>query len=27
LTWRNLKNIKEQPPITAVDSYFSRLPN
>lgn len=24
LTWRNLKNIKEQPPITAVDSYYHR---
>jgi hypothetical protein len=24
LTWRNLKNVKEQPPITAVDSYFHR---
>jgi hypothetical protein len=24
LTWRNLKNIKEQPPITAVDSYYYR---
>lgn len=26
VAWRNLKNIKEQPPITAVDSYFSREP-
>lgn len=26
LTWRNLKNIKEQPPITAVDSFYYRKP-
>ena len=26
LTWRNSKNVKEQPPITAVDSYYHREP-
>jgi hypothetical protein len=26
LAWRNLKNIKEKPPITAVDSYYEREP-